>query len=173
MFTPILIPNKNSHDLGNNVNPTNRKLKLSSFLILFVLTKKKTCKSVRKTIHHEPVHVGQRNLILRVEIKPGTRQASSLIKIPPPRVRNVYPTWTLMVDCYSLNCQLDSTSETKHFKGQLHISYLGWLTYIWATLRENLSSVVCEQQMPRPACTYAQSDQHLCYSLILTYHIQA
>ena len=42
---------------------------------------------------------------------------------------------------------------------------------IWASLRENLSSVVCEQQMRRPACTYAQSDQRLCYSLIVKYHI--
>ena len=29
---------------------------------------------------------------------------------------------------------------------------------------------VCEQQRPRPACTSAQSDQHLCYSLIAKNH---
>ena len=44
---------------------------------------------------------------------------------------------------------------------------------IWASPRENLSSVVCEHQMRRPACAYAQSDQRLCYSLIVKYHIQA
>ena len=31
---------------------------------------------------------------------------------------------------------------------------------------------VCEQQRCRPACTSAQSDQHLCYSLNGKYHIQ-
>ena len=30
------------------------------------------------------------------------RKASSLVKIPTPRVRYLYPTWTLMVDCYNL-----------------------------------------------------------------------
>ena len=43
---------------------------------------------------------------------------------------------------------------------------------IWASPREK-SSVVCEQQRRRPACAYAQSDQRLCYSLIVKYHIQA
>ena len=37
---------------------------------------------------------------------------------------------------------------------------------IWALMRENLSSGVCEQQRLRPAFASAQSDQHLCYSLI-------
>ena len=41
----------------------------------------------------------------------------------------------------------------------------------WALTRENLSSGVCEQQKGRPACAHAQSDQHLCYSLIGKYHI--
>ena len=43
--------------------------------------------------------------------------------------------------------------------------------YIWASSRENLSSVLCEQQRHRPACASAQSDQRLCYSLIGKYHI--
>ena len=30
---------------------------------------------------------------------------------------------------------------------------------------------VCQQQRRRPACAYAQTDQHLCYSLIGKYHI--
>ena len=42
---------------------------------------------------------------------------------------------------------------------------------IWASTRENLSSVGCEQQRHRPACASAQSDQRLCYSLIGKYHI--
>ena len=40
----------------------------------------------------------------------------------------------------------------------------------WASTRENLSSVVFEQQMHRPACASTQSDQHLCYSFIGKYH---
>ena len=40
---------------------------------------------------------------------------------------------------------------------------------MWAWPRENLSSVVCEQQMGRPACASVQSDQSLCYSLIGKY----
>ena len=33
----------------------------------------------------------------------------------------------------------------------------------WASTREKLSSVVYKQQMHRPACAFAQSDQCLCY----------
>ena len=43
--------------------------------------------------------------------------------------------------------------------------------YIWALMRENLSSGVCEQQRRRPACASAQSVQGLCYSLIGKYHV--
>ena len=42
---------------------------------------------------------------------------------------------------------------------------------IWASTRENLSSVVCEQHRRRPACASAQSDQRLCYSLFRKYHM--
>ena len=38
--------------------------------------------------------------------------------------------------------------------------------YYWASMRESLSSVVCEQHKRRPACVAAQSDQRLCYLLI-------
>ena len=38
-------------------------------------------------------------------------------------------------------------------------------TIMWASTQENLSSVVCEQQMRRPACAATQSDQLLCNSL--------
>ena len=38
---------------------------------------------------------------------------------------------------------------------------------IWALTRENLSSLVWEQQRCRPACTSTQSDQPLCYLLYL------
>ena len=46
-----------------------------------------------------------------------------------------------------------------------------YILYIQAPTRENLSSEVYEQQRRRPACACAQSDQHLCYSLIRTYDI--
>ena len=42
---------------------------------------------------------------------------------------------------------------------------------IWASTRENLSSGIWEQQRRRPARTSAQSDKHLCYSLIRKYLI--
>ena len=42
---------------------------------------------------------------------------------------------------------------------------------IWASTRENLSSVVCEQHRRRPACASAQSDQRLCYSLFIKYYM--
>ena len=45
------------------------------------------------------------------------------------------------------------------------------MVYIWASLRENLSLEVCDQQRRRPACTAAQSDQRLCYLLFGKYHI--
>ena len=54
-----------------------------------------------------------------------------------------------------------------------HVSTLGIAPTIhWASTRENLLSEVCQQQMCRPACACAQSDQHLCYSLFGTYHIK-
>ena len=46
-----------------------------------------------------------------------------------------------------------------------------WATIIWASTRENLSSVVCEQHRRRPACASAQSDQRLCRSLFRKYHM--
>ena len=56
-FTPILIPNKNTFELRNSINPTSKKLEFSRFLD-FLCSDKKPSKSGRKTIHHEPVHVG-------------------------------------------------------------------------------------------------------------------
>ena len=49
----------------------------------------------------------------------------------------------------------------------------GIFFYNWASTRENLFSGVCKQKRRRPACASAQSDQHLCYSLISKYHIQS
>ena len=37
---------------------------------------------------------------------------------------------------------------------------------IWASTRETMSAVVCEQQRRIPACASLQPDQRLCYSLI-------
>ena len=61
-FTPVLIPAKNTRELRNNVNPTSKKFNLLRFLD-FLCSDKKSSKSGRKTIHHKPVHVGQRNLL--------------------------------------------------------------------------------------------------------------
>ena len=43
----------------------------------------------------------------------------------------------------------------------------------WASTRENLSSGACKQHRRRPACTSAQSDQRLCYSLFEKYHMKS
>ena len=56
-FTPISMPNKNTRELRNNVNPTSKKLKISGFHG-DLCSDKNASKSGRKTIHHEPVHVG-------------------------------------------------------------------------------------------------------------------
>ena len=42
---------------------------------------------------------------------------------------------------------------------------------IWASVRENLSLVVCKQEKCRSACAFVQSDLRLCYSFIGKYHI--
>ena len=47
MFPPILILAKNICELGNNVNPTSKKLKFSNFFTLYVPTK--TLEGGRKT----------------------------------------------------------------------------------------------------------------------------
>ena len=63
----------------------------------------------------------------------------------------------------------DSPSRSQHglgLMGKPNESYT-----IWASVRENLSSGVCEQQRRRPACASAQTDQRLCYSLFAKYHI--
>ena len=44
------------------------------------------------------------------------------------------------------------------------------LITIWASMRENLSSRVCEQQRHRPACASTQFDQCPCNLLIGKYH---
>ena len=39
------------------------------------------------------------------------------------------------------------------------------VTLLWASMRENLFSGVCEQHRCRSACAFAQTDQRLCYLL--------
>ena len=51
------------------------------------------------------------------------------------------------------------------FYGELHKIIL----YMWAWSSENVSCAICEQQRCRTACTSAQSDQHLCCSLLRKY----
>ena len=38
-----------------------------------------------------------------------------------------------------------------------------YFKYNWARLCENVCYGICEQQRRRSACTFAQSDQHLCF----------
>ena len=45
------------------------------------------------------------------------------------------------------------------------------LVYIWAVTQKKLSSGVCEQHRPRPACASSQSDQRLSYLLFGKYHM--
>ena len=59
----------------------------------------------------------------------------------------------------------------------VHLEYSQDTLFLYITelcvnneLTEYLSSVVCEQQRRRPACTSAQSDQRICYSLMGKYH---
>ena len=40
MFTPILMPDKNSRELRNNVNPTSKKVKIFTILDLFYVPTK-------------------------------------------------------------------------------------------------------------------------------------
>ena len=42
--------------------------------------------------------------------------------------------------------------------------------FSWALIRENLSLGVGEQQRRRPACAFAQTDQHLYYLIFEKYH---
>ena len=57
MFTPILMPDKNTRELRNYLNPTSKKLEISGFRGVFMFWQK-PFENGRKTIHHEPVHVG-------------------------------------------------------------------------------------------------------------------
>ena len=40
MFTPILMPDQNTRELRNNVNPTSEKLKISGFHGVFMFRQK-------------------------------------------------------------------------------------------------------------------------------------
>ena len=57
MFTTILIPDINTRELENNINPTSKKLIFLPFLLLF-LVRTKSLEKWEKKIYHEPVHVG-------------------------------------------------------------------------------------------------------------------
>ena len=60
-FTPILIPDKNTPELRNNLNPTSKKFNFSRFVTFYFPTKK-PWKNGRKTIHHEPVQEKDREI---------------------------------------------------------------------------------------------------------------
>ena len=55
MFTPILMPDKNTRGLRNNVNSTSKKLEISGFYRVLCSDKNPVEKW---EIHHEAVHVG-------------------------------------------------------------------------------------------------------------------
>ena len=64
MYTQILIPNKNTRELRNNVNPALKSSIFYAFFFTFYVPTKKNLKKWEKNNHHEPVHVrpGGRNL---------------------------------------------------------------------------------------------------------------
>ena len=88
----------------------------------------------------------------------------------------------------TLSCLLDEPfliiSDLKNLKDKHYIENLFILLYniyvlisskkvtslkantIWARSCENVSYAICEQQRRRSACASAQSDQHLCCSLL-------
>ena len=86
-----------------------------------------------------------------------------------------------------MNCaiklQMPHSSEstlgliTQLFGNYIHVTpqYIQWTIQsytIWDSTWENLSSEVCEQHKSRPDCASVQSDQRLCYSLIVKYYIK-
>ena len=79
MFTPILIIDKNTCELGSDVNPTSKKLNFSRFWTFYV-PKKTLGKVGEKQFIMSLSMLG--NLTLGVGIYPGTWQALSLVKIP-------------------------------------------------------------------------------------------
>ena len=50
MFTPILIRDKNTRELRNNVNPMSKKLKFSRFFLTFYVPTKKLGRKVGENI---------------------------------------------------------------------------------------------------------------------------
>ena len=79
LYTHVLIQDKNTHELKNNVNPKGKKLNFSRFFTFYVPTK-------------DLGKVGEKQSFMRWK-------ALSLVKIPTPQVRYLYLTWTLMVYC--------------------------------------------------------------------------
>ena len=87
----------------NYFKPLVKKLKFSTLVPKSDLGLKFT-KNGRKIIHHEPVHIGQVNLILGIGIS-------------TPRMRFYYPTCTLMMNCYIPHPHTTTTNNgTQHLK---------------------------------------------------------
>ena len=74
--------------------------------------------------------------------------------------------WRQLLNCFNLLIMplVFQLRFKKLSVGCIYPEYSGIVK--WASTCENLSSGVCKQQRRRPACTSAQSDQCLCYSLI-------
>ena len=71
------------------------------------------------------------------------------------------------------NCHIQAFNGWFKYYYQKQMLSTGLLVmrFIWAWMGEKLPSGVCEQQWCIPDCTSAQTDLHLCYSLIGRYHI--
>ena len=86
-------------------------------------------------------------------------------------------TWTITVaETQFLHLLFSNISLTKYqVKKNLQYHHIINLSFffniIWASVRENLSSVVCGQIRHRPPCAFAQTGQCLCYWLFGKYHI--
>ena len=99
IFTPFSIANKHTRELRVYEIPMRKKLISLRFrYFLYVSTNK-----LRKVGENNPSCVCP----CRIEKSQPqgwniTKQASSLVQIPTPRVRYLFPTWALIVDCNNL-----------------------------------------------------------------------
>ena len=99
IFTPFSIPNKHTRELRVNEIPMRKKL-ISLRLDTFYMFQPKKLGKVGENnpscacpCRIEKSQPQGRNI---------TKQASSLVQIPTPRVRCLFPTWALIVDCNNL-----------------------------------------------------------------------
>ena len=61
------------------------------------------------SVNHSARLGGILGIYFRFSLTEEPRQVSSLEKIPTPRVRFPYPSWTCMMDCYNLLTQMHNS----------------------------------------------------------------